>query len=116
MYITLFVTVPDEQTGKTIARALLRERLVACANIVSNIFSMYWWEDEIQEEPECLMIMKTKIGLFKELEKKVKQLHPYDVPEIISIPIVKGHTPYLDWLSTQTRPTREDMDYNGVQF
>ena len=116
MYVTIYVTVPDKETAKKIARILLEERLVACANIIDNLYSMYWWENKIKEKPECLMIMKTKLGLFEKLEARVKELHPYQVPEIISMPIVKGYPPYLHWLSSQTRATHEDNDFHCVQF
>ncbi|MFP4496981.1 MAG: divalent-cation tolerance protein CutA [Vulcanimicrobiota bacterium] len=116
MYITIFVTVPDEKTGETIARNILKERLAACANMVKQIRSFYWWEDEIQDDQEYLLIIKTKLGLFNNLKETIVQLHPYDVPEIVAMPIIKGHEPYLKWLSNETKFTECDPGARGIVF
>lgn len=116
MYITVFVTVPSMEVGKKIAGALLEDRLAACVNIHREITSMYWWKEKIQEEPESLLIIKTKLALFEALEKKVKENHPYEVPEVIALPIVTGSKPYIQWLCDETLATKDDQDYRGMQF
>jgi periplasmic divalent cation tolerance protein len=97
-YIIVFITVPDRAQGETIARALLEKRLVACVNILENISSLFWWEGKIDEASECLMILKTRREQFQALKSYVCLHHPYDVPEIIALPIEAGHQPYLRWI------------------
>jgi len=116
MFVVVYVTVPSEEVGKNIARGILEERLAACVNVVKGLTSIYWWKDAIQEEPECLLIIKTKLALFEKLEAKVRQLHPYETPEIIAAPIMAGSRAYLQWLGSETQPTEEDLDFRGVRF
>jgi periplasmic divalent cation tolerance protein len=102
-YIVVMVTVPEwEAPG--LARTLVEERLVACVNLVPGLRSIYWWKDKIQDEPEVLCIMKTRSARFEVLRKRVRELHSYEVPEIIALPILAGHEPYLEWITESTRP------------
>ena len=98
-YIMVFVTAPDEKTAAGIARTIVEERLAACANIVKDIRSIYRWQGKVEDEPEVLMIAKTRKGLFEALENRVRDMHPYEVPEIISAEVTQGSKPYLEWLS-----------------
>jgi periplasmic divalent cation tolerance protein len=97
--IVVFITASKEDEAVTIARALVEDRLAGCVNIVRNIRSIYRWQGNIEDDKEVLMIAKTKKKLFKALEKKVKELHSYTVPEIIAIPIAEGSKDYLQWLN-----------------
>ncbi|NPA52983.1 MAG: divalent-cation tolerance protein CutA [Aquificae bacterium] len=97
-YIVVYVTTPNYDTAKNIAESLINSKLAACVNIVESIFSVYFWQGNIERDNESLMIIKTKANLFEKLEEKVKSLHPYSVPEIIAMPIVKGSTDYLKWI------------------
>ena len=108
MYIVVMVTAPSERVGVNIARALLEKKLAACVNMKKDIHSFFWWEGEIQEEEEVLLIIKTKLSLFSELEYVVRANHPYTVPEIIGVPIAKGFRGYLDWISKETRVCEDD--------
>ena len=101
--IIVLVTCGSEEEGLKIARALVEERLAACVNLVSPIRSIYRWEGKIWDEKEWLLIIKTQSHRFGELEKKVKSLHSYSVPEIVSLPIVEGSSSYLNWLEEMTR-------------
>jgi periplasmic divalent cation tolerance protein len=101
-FVVVFVTCGSEEEASTIAHALVEERLAACVNIVSPIRSIYRWEGKIWDEREWLLIIKTQEIRFQELEKRVKSLHPYQVPEIISLPIQAGSSSYLDWLEENT--------------
>jgi periplasmic divalent cation tolerance protein len=114
MHIVVFVTVPSEETGKKIARKVIEERLAACVNITAEITSVYWWEDEIQEDNERMLIIKTKSQLFDKLQETVKTHHPYSVPEIIALPMVKGFAPYLNWINQETSSFDEDPSFMGV--
>jgi periplasmic divalent cation tolerance protein len=101
-YIVVFCTVPDEKTGQDLAAKLVEERLAACVNLNGGITSFYWWQDKIEKDSENLLIIKTRRELFPELEAKIRSLHPYQVPEIIALPILQGHPPYLDWIRAET--------------
>jgi periplasmic divalent cation tolerance protein len=82
---------------------LVEEKLVACSNIISPIRSIYRWQGKICDDKEALIILKTKKKLFKQIEKRVKALHSYDVPEVISMPIIEGSNEYLSWLKNETK-------------
>jgi len=100
--ILIYTTTPDTKTGAEIARTLLNERLVACVNVLPDIRSLYRWKGEICDETETALIMKTTSECFKEVEARIRQLHPYELPEIISIPISNGLADYLNWVHTET--------------
>lgn len=97
-YIVVFMTVPDEKEATKIAHSLLKERLIACANIVGPVSSLFWWEGKIDKASEFLVIMKSKKNLFKKLSERVKELHSYEVPEVIALPVIEGLPSYLNWL------------------
>ena len=101
--IVVFVTCGSEEEALKIANALVDEHLAACVNVISPIRSIYRWEGKIWDEKEWLLIIKTQSHRFVELEKKVKSLHSYSVPEIVSVPITQGSSPYLNWLEGMTQ-------------
>ena len=103
----VFVTVGNRQEAEKIVRTLLEERLVACGNIIDNVSSLFWWQDKIEEEKEVLVIMKSHLSLFKRLSERVVELHSYDVPEILALPIVDGSQAYLDWMKAALEPVKE---------
>ena len=102
-YFMIFCTVPDPITAKKISRILVEEKLAACCNIVPGLNSIYRWENKIQDETELLLIIKTRQELFSELEQRVKNLHPYAVPEIIAMPILNGNIEYLKWMDENVK-------------
>ena len=101
--IVVLVTCGSEEEALKIASALVEEHLAACVNVISPIRSIYRWEGKILDEKEWLLIIKTQSHRFAELEKKVKSLHSYSVPEIVSLPIVEGSSSYLNWLREMVR-------------
>jgi periplasmic divalent cation tolerance protein len=101
-YIVVFCTTPDAQVAEDIARTIVEEGFAGCVNIVPSVRSFYTWEGRLQEDSEALMIIKTKKKLFQSLERRIKDLHPYSVAEIISIDITEGAKEYLDWLGSVT--------------
>ncbi|MGC2423607.1 MAG: divalent-cation tolerance protein CutA [Nitrospirota bacterium] len=101
--VAVLITVPDEENAARIGRVLVEERLAACANIVKGIRSIYRWKEEIFDEPECMLIIKTVADNFTLLENRVRELHPYEVPEVIAVKISEGSKPYLDWIEENTR-------------
>jgi periplasmic divalent cation tolerance protein len=104
--IVVFVTAASLEQAERIAHALVGERLAACANIVGPIRSIYRWKDEVQNDAEHLMIIKTRAKLLTKIEPRVKELHSYQVPEVIALPIVAGAKPYLDWVFASTVGSR----------
>jgi periplasmic divalent cation tolerance protein len=100
--IVVFITASGEDEAVKIARSLVESKLAGCVNIIKNIRSVYRWEETVEDEPEVLMVAKTRETLFHELMKKVKELHSYTVPEIIALPIVEGSEDYLKWLRDVT--------------
>ena len=103
MHIVIFITAKSVEEATKISQELVRQKLIACANIVKDIKSFFWWEGKIDEADEVLLILKTKRSLFKKIEKAVKSLHSYDVPESIALPIVEGHKPYLKWVNESVK-------------
>ncbi len=98
MYSIVFITVGNEDEAKRIAKKLLEEKLVACVNIIKDIKSYFWWKGEIDKAEECLLIIKTITNKINDIIKRVKEIHSYQVPEIIWINLSGGSEDYLNWL------------------
>jgi len=103
MPIVVFVTCANKNQANKIAKALIKHKLAACVNSVNPVNSLFWWQKKVDSCKEVLLIIKTKKRLFGKLEKLVKSLHSYDVPEIIALPIVMGNKKYLNWINDTTR-------------
>lgn len=101
------VTVPDMETGRMLARTVVEEGLAACGNVISGLTSVYSWKGHIQEDPECLVLFKTTTAEVEALMRRVVQLHPYDVPEFLALPVAEGHISYLDWVREVVRKSEE---------
>ena len=101
--IIVLITAASEDEAAKIGRTLVDEKLAACANIIPGIRSIYTWKGETCDDTECLMVVKTVAANFDALERRVRELHSYEVPEVIAIPIIKGSAPYLDWVEENTR-------------
>lgn len=101
--ILVLVTAPDQVSAKLIAKALLDTKLAACVNILPGLISLYNWEGELQDEKEVQLFIKTRSDLLEgKIIPLIRELHPYDLPEIIAIPVVGGSSPYLDWIIAET--------------
>ncbi|MER2566477.1 MAG: divalent-cation tolerance protein CutA [Myxococcaceae bacterium] len=100
----MLVTAPDEDVAAKLGRTLVEERLIACANLIPRIRSIYRWEGAIHDEPEVLLVMKTQAAQVEPLIARVKALHPYQVPEVLSVPVEQGFGKYLDWVIAETTP------------
>jgi periplasmic divalent cation tolerance protein len=94
----VLITAPDAEVGASLAGALVEEGLAACVNLVPGVRSIYRWEGAVQDDTEVLLIAKTREALLPALTARVGALHPYDVPEVIALPITGGSEPYLTWL------------------
>lgn len=101
--IIALITTPSKEIGEKITNALLEKKLAACVNIISPIQSFFRWQGEISDEQEVLLIVKTRASLFQnDLIPAVQAVHPYEVPEIIALPIIMGQQSYLDWIEEET--------------
>jgi len=100
--LLVFCTCPDQATAGVIATALLEERLAACVNRLPGIRSLYRWEGHIEKDDEVLLLLKTPAARFAAIEAEIGRLHPYDVPEIVAVPIAAGSSAYLDWIGNST--------------
>jgi periplasmic divalent cation tolerance protein len=114
-YIVVLVTCSSEEEALKIAHALVEGHLAACVNLVSPIRSIYRWEGKIWDEKEWLLIIKTQAKRVNELEIRVKSLHSYAVPEIISLPIVEGSSSYLNWIRESTKQSLKGSRIQGVK-
>lgn len=101
-YYLIYITTKDEEEARKIGKTLVVEKLAACVNI-RPIESIYRWGGEIREESEIAMLVKTKAKLVDEVIKRVKELHSYEVPCIVSLPIEKGYPDFLKWINQSTK-------------
>ncbi|MFH1125145.1 MAG: divalent-cation tolerance protein CutA [Pseudomonadota bacterium] len=101
-YIQLFTTTEKKEDARKIAREVVRRRLAACVQIIGPVSSTYWWKEGIEEAEEWLCVVKSREELYEKLEKAIRDVHPYEVPEILAMPVVKGSPDYLRWLDRET--------------
>ena len=102
-YIVLFITTANPEEAQRISNILLSERKAACINIVSRVDSLFWWQGKLDSAQESLVIVKTKTSLLNEIVTLVREIHSYDIPEIIALPIVGGNQDYLDWIGKEAQ-------------
>jgi periplasmic divalent cation tolerance protein len=98
----VLVTAPDAACGEELARALVEERLAACVNLLPGVRSFYRWQGQVQGDDEVLLVVKTRADRGAALAARVKELHPYDLPEVLELPSTGGSEAYLDWVRTET--------------
>jgi periplasmic divalent cation tolerance protein len=99
----LFVTCPDAKVAEAIARDLVEARLAACGNVTAPVTSVYRWKGEVHREEEVFLLVKTRRDLVPGCVHAIRALHPYEVPEIVALPIVAGSREYLDWIRAESR-------------
>ncbi len=100
--VVILSTAPDAEEGERLARALVEERLAACVSRVAGMRSLYRWEGEIEDAEEILLIIKTHASRAPDLTRRLRELHPYQVPEILVLPAAAGLGSYLDWVRSET--------------
>ena len=98
-YILVFMTASSKSEAKKIVRSLLEEKLIACANMIDSVSSVFWWQENIKEEKEVLVIMKSHQELFNKVSTRIREVHSYDTPEILALSIVDGSSQYLEWMN-----------------
>ena len=101
--LVVLVTAPSAEQAAALARALVEARLAACGNVVPGLRSIYRWEGQVRDEPEALLVLKTTRDRLEALRERVLALHPYDVPEVLALPVEAGSAAYLAWLAAETR-------------
>jgi periplasmic divalent cation tolerance protein len=101
-YVVVLVTAPNAEEGARLGRTLVDERLAACANVIGPIRSIYRWQGAVEEADEHLVLLKARGADVGALETRVRALHPYDVPEVLALPVTAGSAPYLAWLAEST--------------
>lgn len=101
-FLLVLTTVPDEAAGRAIAERLVADRLAACVTVSGAARSRYRWKGEIAQDEEFIVFIKTRRALYDRLEAALKAVHPYEVPEVIALPVERGSKAYLDWLAAET--------------
>lgn len=102
-YIAILITTANAEEAQRISRRLLEQKKIACVNIVSRVSSLFWWQGKVDSAEESLLIVKTKASLLNEIVTLVKEIHSYDVPEVIALPIVGGNPDYLKWIGEEVK-------------
>jgi periplasmic divalent cation tolerance protein len=110
--VTVMTTCPDEDTAKRIAVALVSEQLAACVQRIPGLHSTYVWQGKLQDEAEVLLLIKTVKDAIPALAERVRSLHPYEVPELLAIPVSRGNDVYAEWVRSSVRktPTRKQNE------
>ncbi len=104
-HIQIVTTIDDQQKAAQIARVLVEERLAACVQVLGPVTSTYHWKGEVETGQEWLCVAKTRGDLYAQAEAAIRRVHPYEVPEVLAVPIVSGGRNYLDWLDSEVRRT-----------
>ena len=104
--LVVLVTVPTLREAKQLARLVVEQRVAACVNVIPGVASLFWWKGRVDQAKETLLIIKTTAKAFDALRRLVCAHHPYDVPEVIALPIQTGHRPYLTWVQESVRQMR----------
>lgn len=99
----IYVTTDGAAEAAAIGRRLVEERLAACANVIERMTSFYWWEGEVQQGDEAVLVLKTTAALVDRVVARVKALHSYDCPCVVAIPITAGNPAFLDWIEAETQ-------------
>lgn len=102
-YIQVITTTDKQKDAVKISHTLVEEKLAACVQIIGPIISVYTWKDKIEQDEEWQCVIKTRTGLYPKLEARIREIHPYEVPEILAFPIEMGNADYFDWLVEQTQ-------------
>ena len=97
------VTAQSQKDAVKIGEAMVNAKLAACANIISEIHSIYRWKGKVVKDIETLLILKSTKPRYRALEKAIKAMHAYEIPEIIALPVKKGHDKYIEWVGSETR-------------
>jgi periplasmic divalent cation tolerance protein len=101
--LLVYITTPNVDTSRMIGETLVREQHAACANIVDGVESCYWWQGKLETARESLCLCKTTTAAYPALETRARELHPYDIPCIVALPLTRGHALFLQWVADETK-------------
>lgn len=101
MFALIYITTSSEEESSMIGHELVSERLVACANVVSEIKSFYWWQGNLEKDQESVLLVKSLVSKVDEIIKRVKELHGYENPCVVALPIINGSEDYLNWIKEE---------------
>jgi periplasmic divalent cation tolerance protein len=101
--VFVYVTAGDREAALELGRALVEERLAACANVIERMESVYWWQGELEQSREAVLILKSRANLVEALTERVRALHDYDCPCVVALPILGGNPDYLSWIAAETK-------------
>lgn len=101
--VVIFITTGTDQEAHDVANLLLKERKAACVNILPRMSSLFWWQEKLDSAEESLLIVKTRASLLGEIVRLVREIHSYEVPEIIALPIIGGNPDYLEWIGKEVK-------------
>jgi periplasmic divalent cation tolerance protein len=113
-HLLVLTTLGNDEDAVRVAKALLERRVAACVNIVGSVRSFYRWEGKIEDDSERLLLIKTRADRYNDLESVIGDVHPYDVPELIAVPLERGAAAYLGWVDDETIARREPGDSAGA--
>lgn len=102
--ILVLATLPDHESAARLAHDLVRDRLAACVSIGAPVQSIYHWRGKVETAKEVPVTIKTRDECYTDVEKAIRGVHSYELPEIVAIPVINGYTPYLEWIDAETRP------------
>ncbi len=105
-HLFVYITASGREEAEAISKTIIGERLAACTNIIENMSALFWWEGGVQSEQEVVIIAKTRADAFEQLAARVRELHSYDCPCIVGMPIVMGSPDYLAWIDEEVRPDK----------
>ena len=100
--LLVFTNMPDRDTAIRVARALVEQRLAACVNVLNGCTAVYRWDGALEQSEEVPLLIKTRAARYPELEAVIRELHPYELPEIVAVPVVRGLADYLEWVAEET--------------
>jgi periplasmic divalent cation tolerance protein len=99
-----YITAGSRDEALTIGRTVVQERLAACANVVAGTTSIYWWQGALEQADEAVLVLKTRAELVERLTARIRELHSYECPCVVALPIAAGNPDYLDWIARETAP------------
>lgn len=102
--LIVLTNLPDHASALKLAQALVAKRLAACVNVLASASSVYRWQGRVETEPEVPVLIKTRGALYAEVEAQIRAAHPYELPEIVAVPVVRGLPAYLEWVVAETTP------------
>ena len=105
--IVVLVNCGNQKEAEELARSLVEKKLAACVNVLPGLVSWYWWENKLTQDQEIMLVIKSSREVFPELEKEIRRLHSYAVPEVIALPIVEGSANYLNWIEESLKSSDE---------